>query len=65
MSVTEKQKQSAYKYKAKNIKRVPLDMQKTDYENLVSISSSCGKSVNGYIKEAIAEKIERDRNRCE
>ncbi len=60
MPVSEKQKQSAYKYKAKNIKRVPLDMQKTDYENLVSISAKSGKSVNGYIKEAIAEKIERE-----
>ena len=60
MPVSEKQKQSAYKYKAKNIKRVPLDMQKSDYETLVFISTKSGKSVNGYIKEAIAEKIERE-----
>ena len=60
MPITEKQKQSAYKYKAKNIKRVPLDMQKSDYENLVIVSSMSGKTVNGYIKEAIAEKIERE-----
>ena len=60
MPITEKQKQSAYKYKAKNIKRVPLDMQKSDYENLVIVSTMSGKTVNGYIKEAIAEKIERE-----
>lgn len=64
MPVSEKQKQSAYKYKAKNIKRVPLDMQKADYENLVFISAKSGKSVNGYIKEAIAEKIEREESKA-
>lgn len=64
MSVSEKRRQSAYKYKAKNIKRVPLDMQKTDYENLVIISAKNGKSVNGYIKEAITEKMEREGNGC-
>lgn len=61
MPVSEKQRQSAYKYKAKNIKRVPLDMQKLDYENLVKIAGKNGKSVNGYIKEAIAEKIQREK----
>lgn len=60
MPISEKQKQSTYKYKAKNIKRVPLDMQKSDYENLAKIAENSGKSVNGYIKEAIAEKIERE-----
>lgn len=65
MPVSEKQKQSAYKYKAKNIKRVPLDMQKSDYENLVSVAASRGKSVNGYIKEAISEKIEREGSGCQ
>lgn len=61
MPVSEKQKQSAYKYKAEKIKRVPLDMQKTDYENLAKIAEISGKSVNGYIKEAIAEKMEREK----
>lgn len=61
MPVSEKQKQSAYKYKAQKIKRVPLDMQKSDYESLVSMATRCGKSVNGYIKEAIAEKMEREK----
>ena len=60
LAITEAQKKAMYKYHQKNIKRVPLDMQKTDYENLVVISSKNGKSVNGYIKEAIAEKIERE-----
>lgn len=60
MAITESQKKASYKYHQKNIKRVPLDMQKSDYENLVTVSSRSGKTVNGYIKEAIAEKIERE-----
>lgn len=61
MSTSEKQKQSVYKYKLKNIKRVPLDMQKSDYEKLADAAAALKMSVNGYIKEAIAEKMKRER----
>lgn len=60
MPISEKQKQCAYKYKIKNIKRVPLDMQKSQYENLVTVVTASGMSINGYIKQAIAEKMERE-----
>lgn len=60
MSYTEKTKGYSLKYAKEKLKRIPLDMQKTDNDNLVSISSKCGKSINGYIKEAIHEKIERE-----
>lgn len=59
MPISEKQKQSVYKYKEKNIKRVPLDMQKSDYEKLSDAAAAAGMSVNGYIKEAIVEKMGR------
>lgn len=59
MPIRESQKQSAYKYKEKNIKRVPLDMQKSDYEQLAAAARAVGQSVNGYIKQAIAEKMAR------
>ncbi len=62
MPITENQKQSAYEYKKKNIKRVPLDMQKTDYEQLAACAASAGISVNGYIKQAIKEKMQRENN---
>lgn len=56
MAVLEKQK----KYNEKNIKRVPLDMQKEYYESILKPSAdACGIPVNTFIKEAIAEKIER------
>lgn len=61
MSISEKQKQSAYKYKADKIKRVPLDMQKMDYEKLANAAAALKMSVNGYIKAAIAEKMEREK----
>ena len=61
MPVSENQKQSAYKYKAEKIKRVPLDMQKTDYEKLSNAADALKMSVNGYIKEAIAEKMQREK----
>ncbi len=60
MSVSEKQKQSAIKYKKKNIKRVPLDMQMSTYERLVAAATATGMTVNGFIKQSINEKIERE-----
>lgn len=57
---TEAQKKATIKYARKRLKRVPLDMQKTDYEKLLETATEAGMSVNGYIKTAIAEKIERD-----
>lgn len=60
MPITEGQKQSSYKYKEKNIKRVPLDMQKKKYEELAAAAAAANMSINGYIKAAISEKIERE-----
>lgn len=58
--MTENRKEYLYKYQKEKLKRVPLDMQKTDYERLAAAASASGKSVNGYIKQAIVEKIERE-----
>lgn len=60
MSYTESGKKASIKYAKEKLKRVPLDMQKTDYERLAAAASAAGQSVNGYIKQAIAEKIERE-----
>lgn len=59
MAIPEKQK----KYNAKNIRRVPLDMQKDYFENILKpAADSAGMAVNAFIKQAIAEKIEREKN---
>ena len=57
MAIPEKQK----KYNEKNIKRIPLDVQKEYFETVLKpAADSAGVGVNTYIKQAIAEKIERD-----
>lgn len=60
MAYTEAQKVASEKYKEKNIKRIPLDVQKTKYEEIKAAADKAGKTVNGYIKEAIEEKMQRD-----
>ena len=57
---TESRGKSSMAYAKKNIKRVPLDMQQDYYNDvLIPAVEKSGLSVNGFIKAAIAEKIER------
>lgn len=51
--------ESSKKYKEKKIKRVPLDMQIELYEALRQAAERNKESVNGFIKAAIAERMER------
>lgn len=62
MEDTKKRKKSEYDvdYAKTFIKRVPLDMQKSDYEHLKEVAASCGEKVNEYIKKAIKQRMERD-----
>ncbi len=48
-------------YKRKNIKHVPLEMQQSDYVTLKEHTVTTGETVNGFIKRAIRETMERDR----
>jgi predicted HicB family RNase H-like nuclease len=54
------------KYKleyAKNkLKRIPLDVQKEKYTEIQAAAVKAGESVNGYIKVAIDERMERERS---
>ena len=61
MALTEAQKQATAKYKEKNIKRIPLDVQKEKYEEIKAAADAAGEKVNTYIKKAIDERMERDR----
>lgn len=60
MPLTEAQKQSRYNYAKKNLKRIPLDVQKEKFEEIKATSEKVGETVNGYIKKAIDERMERD-----
>lgn len=59
MEMSEERKNYLYSYKKQRLKRVPLDMQIADYEALKAAADQAGQTVNGFIKQAIAEKLER------
>ena len=60
MTITQKQKESMYRYRDKNIKRFPLDVQKEKYDEIKAAATAAGESVNGYIKKAIDDRMERE-----
>lgn len=47
-------------YAKAKLKRIPLDVQKEKYEEIKMAAVRSGESVNGYIKKAIDERMERD-----
>lgn len=59
MPVSEARKRANQKYTAKTYKRVPLDIRKEDYVTIKAVADRLGESVNGFIKQAIAERMER------
>ncbi len=59
MPRTKASNQSQYKYNAAHLKRVPLDMQLSEYEELKQAATLSGESVNGYIKQAIRDRMNR------
>lgn len=61
MPYNEANKAASIRYKAAKIKRVPLDMQRTQYDALQAHAHANGETVNGYIKRAIQERMERDK----
>ncbi len=56
---TESSRKASDKYKQRNIKRIPLDVQREEYEAIKEAADSAKMSVNGYIKTAIREKMDR------
>ena len=61
MAITEKRKETMMEYAKKNLKRVPLDVQKDYYDQIKAHASAQGESVNGFIKRAIDETMKRDK----
>lgn len=48
-------------YAKRSLKRIPLDVQKEQYEIIKAHADSTGETVNGFIKRAISETMERDK----
>ncbi len=49
-----------YDYAKEKLKRIPLDVQKEKYEEIKAAAEKANESVNGYIKKAIDERMQRD-----
>lgn len=47
-------------YAKNNLKRIPLDVQKDKYKEILAAAEAVGEKVNTYIKKAIDERMERD-----
>lgn len=47
-------------YAKTKLKRIPLDVQKEKYEEIKAAAEAAGESINGYIKKAIDERMEKD-----
>ena len=49
-------------YAKNKLKRIPLDVQKEKYEEIKAAATAAGDSVNGYIKKAVDQRMERESN---
>lgn len=47
-------------YAKKKLKRIPLDVQKEKYDEIKAAATAAGESVNGYIKKAVDDRMERE-----
>ena len=60
MASSVKKKQYDIAYAKNHLKRVPLDLRIEKYEEIKIHSEKTNESINGFIKRAIDEAIERD-----
>lgn len=59
MAYNEKSRDRTIEYAKTNYKRVPLDLKLSDYDLLVQSAARVHESVNGFIKQAIFDRINR------
>lgn len=57
MTYLENKKKYNAEYAKTKLKRIPLDVQQTEYENIKAAADRAGESVNGYIKESIKRRM--------
>lgn len=60
MPANEAKKKYNLQYAKNKLKRIPLDVKKEKYEEIKAAADAAGEPVNGYIKKAIDERMERD-----
>lgn len=47
-------------YAKENLKRIPLNVQKEQYEQLKAAAGASGEKVNTYIKKAVSTRMESE-----
>ena len=57
---TDAQKKAILKYAKNNLKRIPLDVQISKYEEIKAAADSKQETVNGFIKKAIDARLLED-----
>ena len=60
----ENKKKYNVEYKKTSLKRVPLDIQISEYNDIKRHAENHGETVNGFIKRAIRETMQRDGSGC-
>jgi predicted DNA binding CopG/RHH family protein len=60
MAYRENKKKYNQEYTRTHLKRVPLDVQITEFETIKKHADSKGEPVNTFIKRSIREQIKRD-----
>ena len=58
--ISKAKQQAVSRYKKKAYKRIGLDVRNEFFEAMLPHVEKSGESVNGYIKRAILERMERD-----
>ena len=54
----ENKKKYSLKYAKEKLKRIPLDVQLSKYEEIKTAAESVEESVNGFIKKAIDDRLD-------
>ena len=60
MASTEAQKKASVKWQKENYSRIPLDVPKEYHQHLKDVANQNWMTLNGFIKKAIEEKLERE-----
>lgn len=60
MPANEAKKKYDLQYAKDKLKRIPLDVKKEKYEEIKAAAEAAGEPINGYIKKAIDDRMERD-----
>lgn len=58
MTYSENKKRYNAEYAKTNLKRIPLDVQLSKYEEIKAAAAAAGETVNGYIKRAVDLRME-------